>query len=245
VVHGWPVWIALLLGLLLGIAVGLFNGLFSLRGFNPIIVSIGTLSVTSAAATLVAGGYTIPGLQKLDFMGTNRYFGIPAPVYIVAALYLVGTIFLTRTRDGIRLMAVGGSSEAVRRSGLHSDRYRVLGFVISSSCAAIGGIVSAAVVTEANPAASPAIIFTALTAVALAGVSLQGGRGSLPRVLVGALVLATIANGLTIKGVQAYWATGVTGVLLLASLWFEKWLSTTVSNRLVATAAASVHSGRS
>ena len=56
-------------------------------------------------------------------------------------------------------------------------------------------------------------------------------------------MLATISNGLTIKGVQAYWATGVTGVLLLASLWFEKWLSTTVSNRLVTTAAASVHSG--
>ena len=61
--------------------------------------------------------------------------------------------------------------------------------------------------TEANPAASPAIIFTALTAVALAGVALTGGRGSLPRVLVGALILATIANGLTIRGIQPYWAT--------------------------------------
>ena len=105
-------------------------------------------------------------------------------------------------------MAVGGNAEAVRRSGIHSDRYKVLGFVHHRPVAALGGLVTTAVVTEASPAASPAIIFTALTAVALAGVSLTGGRGSLPRVLVGALILATISNGLTIKGIQPYWATG-------------------------------------
>ena len=144
-------------------------------------------------------------------MGTHRYVGVPAPVYIVAALFLVGTVFLTRTRDGIRLMAVGGNAEAVRRSGIHSDRYKVLGFVISGLCAALGGLVTTAVTTEATPEASPAIIFNALTAVALAGVALTGGRGTLPRVLVGALILATIANGLTIRGIQPYWATVVTG----------------------------------
>ncbi|WP_296666060.1 ABC transporter permease [Demequina sp.] len=243
VVNGLPVWLALVTGMAIGAAVGLVNGLISLRGFNPIIVTIAMLSITSALASIVAGGYTIPGLSALDFMGTERYLGIPAPVWIVAGLFIVGTVFLTKTRDGIRLMAVGGSAEAVRRSGIHSDRYRVLAFMISSSCAALGGLVTAAQVTEANPAASPALIFTALTAVALAGVSLVGGRGSLPRVLVGALVLATIANGLTIKGVQPYWATGVTGVLLIGSLLLDRWGSMTVSRRLMATAQASVHTG--
>ena len=87
--------------------------------------------------------------------------------------------------------------------------------MISGLLAALGGLVTTAVVTEANPSASPAIIFNALTAVALAGVALTGGRGSLPRVLVGALILATIANGLTIRGIQPYWATVFTGALLL------------------------------
>jgi ribose transport system permease protein len=241
--RGVPVWLSLVAGLLVGVVVGLVNGLISLRGFNPIIVTIGTLSITTAAASIIAKGYTIPGLNDLEFMGTRRYAGVPAPVWVAGVVFLLGTIFLTRTRDGLRLMAVGGNAEAVRRSGIHSDRYKVLGFVISSLCAALGGLVSAAVVTEASPDASPAIIFTALTAVALAGVSLVGGRGSLPRVLVGALVLATISNGLTIKGVDPYWGTGVTGLLLLGSLGLEKWVSRTVSNRLVATAQASVHTG--
>jgi len=241
--NGHPVWLALLAGMAVGVVVGLANGIISLRGFNPIVVTIGTLSITTAAASILASGYTIPGLDSLTFMGTQRYIGVPAPVWIAGAVFVVGTVFLTQTRDGIRLMAVGGNSEAVRRSGIHADRYKVLGFVISATCAALGGLVTTAVVTEASPAASPGIIFTALTAVALAGVSLAGGRGSLPRVLVGALILATISNGLTIKGIDPYWGTGLTGVLLLGSLALEKWISTTVSNRLVATAQASAHTG--
>jgi ribose transport system permease protein len=242
--HDKPVWLSLLAGLLVGAVAGLANGLISLKGFSPIIVTIGTLSVTTGLAAVIAGGYTLPGLTDLTFMGTRRYAGVPAPVWIVAGLFVVGTVFLTRTRDGIRMMAVGGNAEAVRRSGVHSDRYKVLGFVISGLCAALGGLVTAAVVTEANPAASPGIIFNALTAVALAGVALSGGRGSLPRVLVGALILATISNGLTIKGIQPYWGTVVTGLLLLGSLGLERWVSGAVSRRLVATAQASVHSGK-
>ncbi|MFD1374146.1 ABC transporter permease [Actinoplanes sichuanensis] len=241
VTNGQPIWLSLVAGLASGVAIGLLNGLIVLRGFNPIIVTIGTLSALSGLAAVIAGGYTFPGLTGLTFMGTDRYLGVPAPVYIVALLFLVGTVFLTRTRDGIRLMAVGGNAEAVRRSGIHADRYKVLGFVISGLCAALGGLVTAAITTEATPEASPSIIFNALTAVALAGVALTGGRGSLPRVLVGALILATIANGLTIRGVQPYWATVTTGVLLLASLLLERIVQTGVSNRLMSSANLSVH----
>ena len=227
--NGYPTWLALAGGPgAAASSVGLVNGFITLRGFNPIIVTIGTLSVLTGLAAVVAGGYTFPGLTQLEFMGTHRYLrigdagetfpGIPAPVFIVAAVFIIGTIFLTRTRDGLRLMAVGANAEAVRRAGIPSTRYIVLGFVISGLLAALGGLVNTANVTEANPAASPAIIFTALTAVALAGVALTGGRGSLPRVLVGALILATIANGLTIRGIQPYWATVATGALLLGSL---------------------------
>src|SRR6478752_475495 len=245
--EGYATWIGLAAGMACGAVVGIVNGLITIRGFNPIIVTIGTLSVLSGLAAVIAGGYTFPGLSQLEFMGTRRYLafgdsftGIPAPVFIVAGVFVIGTIFLTRTRDGIRLMAVGGNAEAVRRAGINSNRYLVLGFVISGLLAALGGLVSTAVVTEANPAASPAIIFNALTAVALAGVALTGGRGSLPRVLVGALILATITNGLTIRGIQPYWATTLTGALLLGSLAIERVIQSSVSERLMS-ANLSVH----
>jgi len=238
---GIPIPLALVAGLGVGLLCGLVNGIIVLKGLNPLIVTIGTLSVTSGLAALVVGGYAISGIFELEFMGSARYFGIPSQAYIVAAVYLALTIFLTRTRHGIRMRAVGGNSEAVRRAGLSDQRYRILGFIISAMLASLGGIMSMALVYEASPNASPSILFTALTAVFLAGVSLAGGRGSLPRVLIGALVLATISDALTIAGVQPYWATVTTGVLMIGALVFDKSMTEAISNRLVQVSRVSTH----
>jgi len=94
---------------------------------------------------------------------------------------------------------------------------------------------------QASPSANPSILFTALTAVFLAGVSLQGGRGSLPRVLIGALILATISNALTIAGIPPYWAIVTTGSLMIGALAFDKYLTEAISTRLVKTANSSAH----
>lgn len=241
ITSGAPVWLALLVGMLVGVVAGLINGLITLRGLNPLVVTIGTFSVLAGLAAVVSGGYTIPGLNALTFMGTARYFGIPSQVFIVALLYLISHFFLTKTRDGIRLVAVGGNAEAVRRLGINSARYQLLGFILCGACSALGGLMIAALVTEASPEASPASIFRALTAVALAGVSLGGGRGSLPKVLVGAIILATIGDGLTIAGVQPYWATVSTGVLMVAALVIEKVLTRAISDRLVAVGNLTTH----
>jgi ribose transport system permease protein len=242
---GGPVWLALLIAIAVGLLCGLINALITLRGLNPLVVTIGTLSVTSGVAAVVAGGYSLPGLTMLHFMGPTQYFGVPVHALIMMAVYLGLTLFLTRTRHGLRLVAVGSNPEAVRRVGLSDTRYKVLGFVLSGGLSALGGVMTAALISEASPAASPAIIFEALTAVALAGVSLKGGRGSLPKVFVGALVLATISDALTIAGVQPYWATVSTGVLMIGALLGDKLLTETISHRLVKVSTLSVHSGRS
>ena len=233
---GAGVVLGVLAGLAAGVVVGLVNGLIVLRGLNPLVVTIGTLTVLTGLASVLSGGIPVSGLTVLHGIGTDRLAGIPAPVYVVAVLYIVGTVFLTKTRGGIRLMAVGGNVEAVRRSGVNADKHRVLGFMLSGFCAALAGIVTAAVVTQASPAASPAVLFSALTAVALSGVPLTGGRGSLPRVLVGALLIASITSFLVIKNVQPYWGSVITGALLILALAMEKGLSSAVSARLVTTA---------
>ena len=263
-----PTWVGLVVGLGIGLGVGFINARITLLGLNPLVVTIGTLTVLTGLAAVVGGGYTIPGVDKLAFMGTDTYFdipqtwtvtvhpwfllpdfsfqlggfdGIPGPVFVMFGVFIVMTIFFTKTRGGIRLMAVGGNSEAVRRVGLSATRYRTLGFMLSGLLASLGGLVTTAYVGEASPSASPSIIFDGLTAVALAGVSLAGGRGSLPKVLVGALILATISDGLTIAGVNPYWATVSTGVLLVGALVGDLLLTKTVSRRLVTVGNLSVH----
>jgi ribose transport system permease protein len=268
ITHDYPTWLALVVGLAIGVGIGIVNARITLMGLNPLVVTIGTLTILTGLAAVVGAGYTIPGLDALAFMGTDTYFaiasswtvavdpwflipdfsfvvggfdGIPAPVFIMAGLFVVMTIFFTKTRGGIRVMAVGGNAEAVRRVGLSSDFYRTLGFILSGLLAALGGLVTIAYVGEASPQASPGIIFDGLTAVALAGVSLAGGRGSLPKVLVGALILATISNGLTIAGADPYWATVTTGVLLIGALVLDLVLTKSVSRRLVSIGNLSVH----
>ncbi len=243
IVAGTPVWIALCVALMVGAAVGLVNGLITQTGLNPLVVTIGTLSIMTGVASVISGGYNISGLRVLKFMGTARYLGIPSHVFIVAFVYLVATFFMTQTRHGVRLIAVGGNPEAVRRVGINANAYKLLGFVLSGVLAALAGLMQTALVTEASPQASPGIIFQALTAVALAGVSLAGGRGSLPKVLVGAIVLATISDGLTVKGVPPYWATVATGVLMIGALMLDKILTITISERLVSIGNMSVHGG--
>ncbi|PRY18290.1 ABC transporter permease [Kineococcus rhizosphaerae] len=229
---GVPVWCALVVGLLVGVVVGTVNGLITIRGFDPLIVTIGMLSVLTGAALVLAGGVDITGLTQLSFLGTQRYAGIPAPVYIAVALFLALTVMLKYTRVGTRLLAVGGNVEGARRVGLRTNFYRVLAFVISSVCAAVGGIVNASYISIAQPGASTGVIFTALTAVALAGVPFTGGRGSLPKVFLGTVVLATISAGLLISAVQTYWATIATGVLLIGALALNKGTSDSISRLL-------------
>ncbi len=224
-----------------GIGVGLVNGLLIQRGLNPLVVSIATLTVVGGIANLVAGGVAIRNITQLDWAGRGRPFGIPSMVLVVAVLYFVAWVFLTRTRGGARLQAVGGSAEAVRRIGVNADLYRILGFVLGGTCGALAGLATVATTRQASPSASVSLLFAALTAVALSGMPLTGGRGSFPRVLVGTLIIATINSALVIRGIQPYWTTIITGVLLILALAFEKVMTSAVTARLTEGARQSTH----
>lgn len=233
IVAGQPVWAALLAGVACGALVGAVNALLVLRGLNPLVVTIGTLSVLTGLAAVVTGGVPVDGLTDLHFIGTDAYWQVPAPVFVVAGIYLAGAVFFSQTRAGMRLLSVGGNPEAARRAGVDIRRYVVLAFVLVGAASATAGIVTAAVITSATPAVSPSVLFDALTAVALSGMPLVGGRGSFPRVVIGALIIATISSALVIKGVPPYWSTVSSGVLLVGALAIERLLSRTIAARLV------------
>lgn len=231
---GAPVATAILTGLVAGVLVGVVNGLIVIRGFNPLIVTIAMLTALSGVSLLLADDSNISQLTQLRFLGTQTYFGVPAPVYIAAVLFIALTVFLRRTRSGLRLLAVGGNAEAARRVGIAVNRYRIAGFVISGFCASVGGIVTAAYITTAVPSASIGIVFSAMTAVALAGIPFSGGRGSLPRVALGAIVIATISAGLLLAKVSSNWSSIVTGALLIGGLGLNMWTTNMTSRLLLA-----------
>jgi ribose transport system permease protein len=239
-------WVAMLAAIVVGGIFGLVNAICTLRGLNPLAVTIGTLSVTSGLAAVVTNGPPLFGFTGLEFLGSDLYFGLPAPVYVVVIVYVLGTIFLTQTRGGTRFLAAGGNAEALRRSGVNANLYKLLGFVLSGVLAAVGGIVTTAFTSQASSLPATGSLFTGLTAVALSGISLAGGRGSLPKVFVGSIVISEIASILAIKNIQPFWSTVITGLLLIGALAGELAIQKQVSKQVVTqgTAANAATAGK-
>jgi ABC-type xylose transport system permease subunit len=145
--------------------------------------------------------------------------GIPYAIPLVLVLLLVLTFLLGRTGYGRHVYAVGGNAEAARRAGINVTRIRVSVFVIVGTMAALSGIAAASRLGSVTPGSGAGnTLLYAVGAAVIGGTSLFGGRGRVRDAVLGGLVIAIIANGLGLLGVQAYLNFIITGgVLLLAA----------------------------
>jgi D-xylose transport system permease protein len=148
----------------------------------------------------------------------NKDRGIPYVGVLVAALLVFWSFILGRTRFGRYVYAVGGNAEAARRAGINVDRIRIYVFAICSFMAAVGGIILASRLRSVDTnAGGGSILLYSIAAAVIGGTSLFGGRGHIKSALLGALVIASIDNGLGLLGLgsgEKFVITG--GVLLLA-----------------------------
>jgi D-xylose transport system permease protein len=142
--------------------------------------------------------------------------GVPYAIPIVVVLLLILTFVLTRIRFGRHVYAVGGNAEASRRAGINVVRIRILVFALSSAMAAISGIAAASRLASVDAGAGGGnTLLYAVAAAVIGGTSLFGGRGRVRDAVLGGLVIAIIANGLGLLGVEAYLNFIITGAVLL------------------------------
>ena len=139
---------------------------------------------------------------------------------LLMVIFLVALTFLAkRTAFGRHVYAVGGNAEAARRAGISVARVRIVVFMISSVMAGVGGIILAARLQSVNlNVGGGTLLLDAISAAVIGGVSLFGGRGEVRGALLGALVIATIANGLNIGGYSTGTIYTVTGIILLLAV---------------------------
>ena len=154
--------------------------------------------------------------------------GLPLAGVLVVLFLVILTFLAKRTTFGRHVYAVGGNAEAARRAGINVPRIRILVFMISSAMAAVGGIILAANVNSVDlNFGGGTLLLNAIAAAVIGGVSLFGGRGEVRAAFLGALVIATVSNGLNTAG----YATGViyivTGVILLLAVTLD-----TIARRL-------------
>ena len=149
---------------------------------------------------------------------SNKDRGVPFVLLLIVVMLLFWTFVARRTTFGRHVYAVGGNAEAARRAGINVARVRILVFMISSGMAGLGGIVLAARLNSVDlNAGGGTLLIDAIAAAVIGGTSLFGGRGEVRDALFGALVIATIANGLnTLNLTQGVIFMTTGGILLFA-----------------------------
>ena len=161
---------------------------------------------------------------------TNKDRGFPFAGLLILVLLIFWTYVATRTTFGRYVYAVGGSAEAARRAGINVARIRIAVFAISGAMAALGGVMFASRLASVDlNAGGGTILLDAISAAVIGGTSLFGGRGRVVSALLGALVIATIANGIDLVGYSSATKFIVTGAILLAAVTLD-----TVSRRRLA-----------
>ncbi|MBD3942467.1 ABC transporter permease [Microbacterium sp. NEAU-LLC] len=170
------------------------------------------------AAIAVGGGVVVYFLNENRGQGLVEVAGVPIVVPIVLTLLWLGTFLLDRTKFGRYLYAIGGNAEAARRSGVKVRWIKWWAFVICSALAVFSGLLSVARVGAVDATVGRDIVLSGVAAAVVGGVSLFGGRGRLVHAAIGALVIATITNGLGLLNLPAGINLLVTGgVLILAA----------------------------
>jgi D-xylose transport system permease protein len=178
------------------------------------------LLVKVVALALVGGAVTFV-LSVDRSQGGEPVRGVPWVVPLTLLILIVGTVVLKRTKLGRYIYAIGGNSEAARRAGIRVKSVMLSAFIICSSLAVVSGILTASRVGSVDAAAGREVVLSGVAAAVVGGVSLFGGRGSLGFAAVGALLVATITNGLGLLNLPAGINYAVTGIVLVAAASFD------------------------
>lgn len=203
------------------IAIGLVNGIAIVRlNVHPIIATLSMQFIVLGIAQLlrpVAGG-SVPDV--VVSVVTGSLLGIPAPVFWAVAVIGIGWKILHGSRFGLHLFAIGGGvasgqSDTAHNFGLKDQREIVLAYVLSALFAALAGFFIAGRIASGDPSVGSQFALDSITAVAIGGTQLSGGVGGLHGTILGAILMALLANGMNLANLSAFLQGAIKGVILL------------------------------
>ncbi len=209
--------VAILFGMLSGLLLGYVHVKLKIPSF---IASLGFMSIWKSVALLVSEApVSIPKTLWDSIEWAKFTIGIIGlPLLIALAIIVVFHILQTRTPFGKHLMALGGNERAARMSGIPVDRTKIIAFVLTGACAALGAIFLAAKLKSSAPTVGDTFTLLVISSVVLGGTSLTGGRGKVLGTVIGVFVTSIIRNGMNIVGVDVFWQNIVFGLVILGAV---------------------------
>lgn len=213
-------WIILAV-LAVGVVIGALNSfvVVGLRIGNAFIVTLGMMYVVQSLSLVTSGGSQVPGVpDALTTMANGDVLGVPGPVLLVLGAGLLLWFFLNRVTWGRWIIAIGGNPDAAQKVGIPVRRVMFSVYVIAGAFAAVSAMLVAGLNDSGTVDSGGTSILLAIAAVVIGGASLAGGRGSVWSTLIGAVILASVTNGLALLSVSPNWTPFAVGAVLVVAV---------------------------
>ena len=218
----------MLLGGVIGLINGVLIGYLGMRAFLTTLVMLIIVRAIVDQALLDYGQQIMRGFNASaawEFMAIGKVFGIPVSLIVAAVIALVGHIVLTRMKFGWHVMAVGGSRRSAYNAGIKVKRTICATYVLSGVLTGLAATFYAARLSSAGTDVGKGLEVTMLTAAVLGGISLGGGRGSIVKAMLGAVIILLVQNTLIRMGLQSGTTSLILGAILLLAVAIDvRWL---------------------
>ncbi len=211
--------LGLIVGPLVGLTCGLINGVVFTYGRIPsFIVTLGMLQVARGLTIVISGG----SAQRMPSDGLLAEIGV-MPLILVAFVVaaIIAAMLFNLTIFGRRVRAIGGNERVANLAGVPTGRTKIGVFLFSGLMAGIGGLVLASRLGTGSPVAGSGFELDVIAAVVIGGTPLTGGTGRISGTIVGALIMAMLANGLILMGVDSASQTIVKGIVLTLAVFIS------------------------
>ncbi|MDR1955565.1 MAG: ABC transporter permease [Treponema sp.] len=207
-----------LIGALLGTIIGILVARFSIL---PIIASLGLMNVIRGLTYMVSGGKWVSAHQMppaFKALATGKILGINNLIVLAVLVYGVFYCFLTFTRTGRRIYAIGSNPEAAEIIGLPRRRITALVYVLMGALAGLAGVLWVAKFASAQGDTASGYEMNVIASCVLGGVSVSGGRGNISGLILGVILFGILANALPLIQVSPFWQQAIQGVVILAAI---------------------------
>ena len=207
----------IVVGLLVGGAAGLANGFMVVRmKLTPFVATLAMLGIAGGLTLVLTDGLTVLGTPAVVATMGNQvlagYFTIPILVTIVA--FVIGALYLHYSRFGRWAFAIGSNSSAAADAGIPVGRHVIKVYVLAGVMAGMAGLIDLMRLGTGSPLSGVNSNLTAIAAVVIGGASLFGGVATMTGTVLGTLILSVVLSGLVLTGLQPFWETVVTGILI-------------------------------
>jgi len=220
----WGVIPGVMFGLLIAAVCGSINGvLVTKMDFPPFIATLGMMGAARGVSLGITEAVPIFGMPaSYVAMGQGFTWGIPNPILIMLGIGIIFTFFLRKLVIGRQIYAIGGNEEAARVSGIDTNKVKMTAYILCAVIAGFAGILTAARLGTAQPAAGRGLELDAIAAAIIGGASLKGGVGNIAGPIMGAAIMGILNNAITLLAISPNWREAIIGVVIILAIMMDR-----------------------